>query len=217
MDKQIKKAEKLFSRAKIDKSFSLYERIIHKRFKLYPKELVEYTWNPYKVPKSPKSSKSPKPPQKVDNQENINGVLNINTHPGLDETNPDIEVFKQNDVSFTKPLINIVEIEDLKLLEMVVIEFNKVGMQYLSQGKIEEARLLLKKLVKLTKSYAKQDLKLIWLTFNNVSCIHKKLGEFKTAHKLLRKALSHAEAGYAQEYLALTYINLSAIYSELKR
>ena len=169
MDKQIKKAEKLFSRAKIDKSFSIYERIIHKRFKVYPKELVEYIWNSDKEPKSSKSPKSPKSPKlskKIDNQEtinllNTNGVLNINTHPGQDETNPDIEVFKQNDVSFTKPSLNIVESEDLKLLEMVVIEFNKVGMQYLSQGKIEEARLLLKKLVKLTKSYAKQDLKLI--------------------------------------------------------
>jgi tetratricopeptide (TPR) repeat protein len=146
-----------------------------------------------------------------------NEVVNINTHPGQDDTKPDIEMYKQNDVSFTKPSFSIVKSEDLKLLEMVVIEFNKVGMQYLSQGKIEEARLILKRLVKLTKSYAKQDLKLIWLTFNNVSCIHKKLGEFRTAHKLLRKALSHAEAGYAQEYLALTYINLSAIYSELKR
>jgi hypothetical protein len=61
MDKQIKKAEKLFSRAKIDKSFSLYERIIHKRFKVYPKELVEYLWN---------SHKSHKSPNKEDNQEN---------------------------------------------------------------------------------------------------------------------------------------------------
>jgi tetratricopeptide (TPR) repeat protein len=152
MDKQIKKAEKLFSREKIDKSFSLYERIIHKRFKVYPKELVEYLWN---------SHKSHKSPNKEDNQENINEVLNINTHPGQDETNPDIEMFKQNDISFTKPSLNIIKSEDLKLLEMVVIEFNKVGMQYLSQGKIEEARLILKRLVKLTKSYAKQDLKLI--------------------------------------------------------
>jgi tetratricopeptide (TPR) repeat protein len=126
-------------------------------------------------------------------------------------------MFKQNEVSFNKPLLSIIKSEDLRLLEMVVIEFNKIGMQYLSQGKIEEARLMLKKLVKMCKSYAKQDLKLIWLTFNNVSCIHKKLGEFRIAHKLLRKALAHAEEGHAQEYLALTYINLSAIYSELQR
>ena len=34
--------------------------------------------------------------------------------------------------------------EDQKLLENIVIDFNKIGMQYLSQGRIEEARLLLK-------------------------------------------------------------------------
>lgn len=70
-------------------------------------------------------------------------------------------MFKQNEVSFNKPLLSIIKSEDLRLLEMVVIEFNKIGMQYLSQGKIEEARLMLKKLVKMCKSYAKQDLKLI--------------------------------------------------------
>lgn len=35
--------------------------------------------------------------------------------------------------------------------------------------------------------------------------------------KLLWKALRHAEDGPAAEYLSLTYINLSAIYSELKK
>jgi tetratricopeptide (TPR) repeat protein len=113
--------------------------------------------------------------------------------------------------------ITSVKTEDQKLLETVIIDFNKVGMQYLSMGKVEDAKSILKRLVKLCKSYANQDLKLICLTFNNVSCIHKKLGEFRTAMKLLNKAQSHAEEGHAQEYLALTYINLSAIYSELKK
>jgi len=44
-----------------------------------------------------------------------------------------------------------------------------------------------------------------------------KTGEIKTALKLLRRALTHAEEGHAEEYLALTYINLGAIYSELKK
>lgn len=113
--------------------------------------------------------------------------------------------------------ITSVKAEDQKLLETVIIDFNKVGMQYLSMGKVEDAKSILKRLVKLCKSYANQDLKLICLTFNNVSCIHKKLGEFRAAMKLLNKAQAHAEEGHAQEYLALTYINLSAIYSELKK
>lgn len=107
--------------------------------------------------------------------------------------------------------------EHSKLLSQTIIDFNKVGMQHLSNGKIEEAKLMLKKLIRICKNFANQDLKLICLTFNNISCVHKKLGEFQTAMKLLRKALVHAEDGHAHEYLALTYINLSAIYSELKR
>lgn len=149
MDKSIKKAKTLFGKGKIEQSLSIYERVIHKRFKVYPKELVEYLWNTHKSVK------------KSDNEENINQVVNIQTNPGQEENKAEIEMFKQNEISFNKPTLSIIKSEDLRLLSMVVIEFNKIGMQYLSQGKIEEARLILKKLVKMCKSYAKQDLKLI--------------------------------------------------------
>lgn len=48
MDKSIKKAKTLFSKGKIEQSLSIYERVIHNKFKVYPKELVEYLWNTHK-------------------------------------------------------------------------------------------------------------------------------------------------------------------------
>ena len=44
-----------------------------------------------------------------------------------------------------------------------------------------------------------------------------KLGEFSHALKLLRRAFKHARELFTKDYLALTFINLSAIYSEMKR
>ena len=49
-----------------------------------------------------------------------------------------------------------------------------------------------------------------------VACINK-LGEFSHALKLLRKAFTHARELFTKDYLALTFINLSAIYSEMKK
>lgn len=69
--------------------------------------------------------------------------------------------------------------EDLELLNKVIIDFNKYALEWTNFNKIEEAHYLFEKLVKLCNNYSKQEPKLIWLTFNNLSCLHKKTGDLK--------------------------------------
>lgn len=216
MEKLLKKAQKLFDKGKVDQSLTIYEKIIHKKFRIYAKDVVSYQLNPRK--------KSGSKPPKVENVKSDNLLFNIDTNRDKDNSAPVVQkiALDENTKSIKnfpkrEAKLHVVMPDDRKLLERVIIDFNKVGMQYLSIGKLEEAMSILKRLVKLCKDYANKDIKLVCLTFNNVSCIHKKLGEFKMALKLLRKAQVHAENGEAEEYLSLTYINLSAIYSELKK
>jgi len=66
--------------------------------------------------------------------------------------------------------------------------------------------------------YGKFNLELVWLTLNNISCIHKKNMKPKRALSLLLKVLDITQKEIkAQDYAALTYLNLSAVYSELRK
>jgi tetratricopeptide (TPR) repeat protein len=219
---RIKKAENLFSKGKMVKSLQFYESVIRKRYSVYPQELIEYQWRA-KLSQNNAMAKFPK-----DGMHNLEDgkVVNI-AISGSKEDSPEVnfssanklipEENENNDLVANGQNDSQIRSEDRELLEKVVIDFNKVGMQYLSLGKIDDAKEIMKKLVSIWREFANQDLKLVWLTFNNVSWIHKKLGELKMALKLLKRAQLIAEDGWAHEYLALTYINLSAIYSELKK
>jgi len=218
---KITKAEKLFDKGKMTKSLTLYEKEIRRWFRVYRPELVEYQWNRNsKKPKVGSKSLTRKLNKSSPEQVNISIPQSIEEESQANYASAEKkgdETIQSNNFSGNGEEFTSVKPEHQQLLEKVIIDFNKVGMQFLSLGQIEEAKGILKTLVALCREFANQDQKLVWLTFNNVSWIHKKLNEFKIAMKLLKRAQSIAEDGCSEDYLALTYINLSAIFSELKQ
>lgn len=173
-EQKVKRAEKLFLKGKMIKSLQLYESVIRKKYKAYPLELIEYQWKAKSTPNDV-MGKFPK-----DGMHSLGDgkVVNI-AIPGSKEDSPQInfssadklipEENENNDLIANGQKSSKISLEDQKLLEKVVIDFNKVGMQYVSLGKIEDAKEIMKKLVAICREFANQDLKLVCLTFNNVS------------------------------------------------
>ena len=110
-------------------------------------------------------------------------------------------------------ILEAVQPQDQELLDKVIINFNKYAMQCVNFDKLQEAAMIFEKLLRLVKGYWNQNPKLICLTYNNLSCLMKKNNEIDASVNLLTKALGLAKMTECSEYLPLTYINLSAIYS----
>lgn len=212
----LKKAQRLYKADKLIESLAKYEIVIQKKFWKYSNLQVKFLSNPLKI--------------KDANEETISKPIDPNTvllniHTDENNRNNNVLTEEENDtveMSLTKnnqklPLPKVDEADSI-FLTKVIKEFNVRAMQLFNTGDIESADKILSRLIKIVSKFWNFSMELVWLTLNNMSCIHKKNHKSKKALSLLLKVLEITQNELkAQDYAALTYLNLSAVYSELKK
>ncbi|RLN82278.1 hypothetical protein BBJ28_00016824 [Nothophytophthora sp. Chile5] len=105
-----------------------------------------------------------------------------------------------------------------KALNEVMLSYNSVAMQYLSQGQFDQCLAMLRKAEAVTApgNFRKcQALQI--LTFNNIGCCYRKLGKLKSALKYLKEAAQLGSGSTHVKNLSITHLNLCAIQSQLGR
>ncbi|EKX36268.1 hypothetical protein GUITHDRAFT_117499 [Guillardia theta CCMP2712] len=112
--------------------------------------------------------------------------------------------------------------ESVRQWKRLVTEYNVAAMKMLQTDDYELAMDLLNRAKELTKGDVKfgeadDRRKLLAITFNNMSCIHKKRGFLKTALGFAEKALKLEIASSKADNPACTHLNLCAILSRLGR
>ncbi|KAG1689032.1 hypothetical protein DVH05_002916 [Phytophthora capsici] len=106
----------------------------------------------------------------------------------------------------------------LKALNEVVLSYNSVAMQYLSQGQFDQCLAMLRKAEAITApGNFKRCQALQILTFNNIGCCYRKLGKLKSALKYLKEAAQIGSGSAHVKNLSITHLNLCAIQSQLGR
>ncbi|KAL3668529.1 hypothetical protein V7S43_006613 [Phytophthora oleae] len=105
-----------------------------------------------------------------------------------------------------------------KTLSEVVLSYNSVAMQYLSQGQFDQCLAMLRKAEAITgPGNFKRCQALQILTFNNIGCCYRKLGKLKSALKYLKEAAQIGSGSAHVKNLSITHLNLCAIQSQLGR
>jgi tetratricopeptide (TPR) repeat protein len=101
--------------------------------------------------------------------------------------------------------------------DSIVLNYNKIAMDFLHEGSLDKA---LKHLISAEKMLKDQKIRKnssLWgITFNNLGCVYKKAENFKGALMYLKKALNtDIETGYDATNIASSHLNISAILSIL--
>ncbi|GMF65466.1 unnamed protein product [Phytophthora lilii] len=105
-----------------------------------------------------------------------------------------------------------------KALNEVMLSYNSVAMQYLSQGQFDQCLAMLRKAEAITApGNFKRCQALQILTFNNIGCCYRKLGKLKSALKYLKEAAQIGSGSAHVKNLSITHLNLCAIQSQLGR
>jgi hypothetical protein len=103
-------------------------------------------------------------------------------------------------------------------LEALIYKANQQAMDCLQAEKFPAALRHFKQALGLIKAPKASQLKLIALTYSNIGCYYKRLGQFKTALKYLRGALDlESQTTMEATDLAGTHLNICAILSRLKQ
>ncbi|CAI2386880.1 unnamed protein product [Moneuplotes crassus] len=227
MEKVLQKADKLYSQGQFTTSLDLYRKVIQKRFQCYNKEILE-------VKVSDKEHSRQATQEMEENIPTLNNLITPNAFTAGLKTSA--SQFTQNNTTknqkrirkrrsrVTKHSQNVIleEIkqEDAALLKRVIKDFNKYALECVNTSKNEESHAIFSRLLKMCMAYCESFPKLTCLTYNNLSCLFKKSIPKKALRYLLKAlefAKKDAKEGKESEYLPLTYINLSAVYSESKQ
>ncbi|CAG9323858.1 unnamed protein product [Blepharisma stoltei] len=112
------------------------------------------------------------------------------------------------------------ELNEEKGIDSLVLNCNKLAMDYLRQENYSESLQQLSRAQELLRFSEKSpiSLKLLAITNNNIGCYYKKLGKQKLALQWLLKALNFdAFSSADRTNLAATHLNICAIYSQAER
>ncbi|RLN87216.1 hypothetical protein BBJ28_00012532 [Nothophytophthora sp. Chile5] len=105
-----------------------------------------------------------------------------------------------------------------RALNEVMLSYNSVAMQYLSQGQFDQCLAMLRKAEAITApGNFKKCQALQILTFNNIGCCYRKLSKLKSALKYLKEAAQLGSSSAHVKNLSITHLNLCAIQSQLGR
>ena len=113
--------------------------------------------------------------------------------------------------------------DKIESLEEVILQLNKVAMNYLGLENFKKAKLLLQRAEGLInmpqpKGVVTNKLKLIAITYNNLGCFYKKKKQYKTSLEYLKRALSiEKQRGVQGVSLASSYLNICAVLSAQKK
>lgn len=102
------------------------------------------------------------------------------------------------------------------LVRKTLLDFNKQAMHDLNFGRVQQSQELFGLLFWIVRNFKQTDKEMQCLTLNNLSWLYKRKTEFSKGLRMLKKALKIAQES-EEKYLPLTYINLSAILSEMDR
>lgn len=107
-------------------------------------------------------------------------------------------------------------------LEVIVLKYNSVAMEYLRLENFKDAQVLLRKAEEILNNDENEiipnRLKLLGITLNNLGCFYKKRKQPKVALSYLKRALD-VELQTESDYLNLagSYLNICVVFSSLNK
>lgn len=105
--------------------------------------------------------------------------------------------------------------EQFSLLELQLLNYNKLGMDLLRENRINEAINYLKQ-AESSLDAEFLNPKIVAITYNNLGCFYKKVQQPEIALKYLKNASKYEDYNKNPSSLAGTHLNLCVIYSELQ-